>query len=132
MILALTFLILDRITKILSLKHFLAFYPNHSLYFFNLPSSVIVITSIIIIVTLTFFLLKSWHKPSIKNALLLIILGGSSNLFDRLLYGFVIDWIQTPISVLNLADISITLGCLLFALNSPNYRTNQSVNISST
>ncbi len=51
----------------------------------------------------------------------LIILGGFSNLFDRLYFGYVIDWIRIfilPISIFNIADVMIIGGvvCLILAL----------------
>ena len=50
-----------------------------------------------------------------------IILGAVSNLLDRITYGFVVDYIQTPLYwwVFNIADIMITIGVigLIFSKN---------------
>ncbi len=51
----------------------------------------------------------------------LIILAGFSNFFDRLYFGYVIDWIKIfilPISIFNIADIMIISGiiCLILSL----------------
>ncbi len=43
----------------------------------------------------------------------LIILGGLSNFFDRIFFGYVIDWIKIfilPISIFNIADLMIIGG----------------------
>ena len=105
-------LLFDRFTKILSINKILPFYANQSLFFFNFPQLSLIVISVIILIILSLQLFKLKGKPTF-NYLLLIIIGGLSNLFDRLFHGFVIDWLPTPISILNLADIYITFGCLL-------------------
>jgi len=52
-------------------------------------------------------------------ATFIIIIGASSNLIDRLRYGFVIDYIDlTWFTVFNLADCMITIGVFLFLIQS--------------
>jgi signal peptidase II len=49
----------------------------------------------------------------------LIFLGASSNLLDRIKYGFVIDYINLgPLFIFNLADLMILIGVLIFILKS--------------
>ncbi len=105
-------LITDRLTKSLALNNHLPLSKNTSLFFINLNQTQIIILSFIIMLTLTIHLIKFSDQQILNRGLLLILLGGASNLFDRLTHGYVIDWITTPISVLNLADLMIALGCL--------------------
>jgi len=108
-------LAVDRLTKILSLNLKLPFYPNKQLFFFSAPLPLLIILSCLLLFVLLFVALTV-SKPLLKTALLLIILGGFSNLYDRLVFGFTIDWFTLPlwpISVLNLSDLMIVAGGLL-------------------
>ena len=50
-------------------------------------------------------------------SLALILGGGIGNLIDRVLNGYVVDFIDIHIiPVFNVADIGITVGCILFAI----------------
>ncbi|MCX6799923.1 MAG: signal peptidase II [Candidatus Falkowbacteria bacterium] len=63
------------------------------------------------------YLFKTKQKE-IGAMISIIILGASSNLFDRLKYGFVIDYVDVRyFTVFNLADFTILLGVLLILLN---------------
>ncbi|RKY41018.1 MAG: signal peptidase II [Candidatus Omnitrophota bacterium] len=56
---------------------------------------------------------------SSKMAYGFIIGGASSNLFDRLVYGYVIDYIDIKVwPIFNLADAAITTGVAILILNS--------------
>jgi len=95
---------------------------NSGLYFFNLDQKILIPFSFFTILFLTILLFKSWKKKNWFLALssLLILLGGLSNLYDRLIFGYVIDWFWIflfPISVINLADIMITAGVFLIAID---------------
>ncbi len=119
--------IIDRIlkSKALNLKEtsFDASFFEFSLYknpgiAFSVPFPrviMIVITSLIIIVILI-ALIQSLHQENIwKSASYDIILyGAMSNLYDRVRYHFVIDYIQIlfPWWFFNLADVMITAGIL--------------------
>ena len=59
-----------------------------------------------------------WLQFSFLN---LIILGASSNLFDRLYYGYVVDFISVyliyfNLAIFNIADVMILVGvfCLIY------------------
>ena len=79
-------------------------------------------TAIIVIINLIIFYL-SYIETKIKSFLLMIILGGSlGNLFDRLYYNAVPDFIDLNYAgyhwfVFNVADIFITFGILCLILN---------------
>ena len=52
-----------------------------------------------------------------KLSLSLILGGGIGNLIDRIMMGYVIDFFNIHIiPVFNVADIGITIGCILFAI----------------
>jgi signal peptidase II len=124
------FLLLDRLTKwhllnnpnlysgdFLKLKLF----SNKGFYFFSFGENTNLIISVVaafILILLFTFVAKEKVLPF---GVLLIMVGGMSNLFDRIYYGFVIDfiWIKIfPISIFNIADVLIIFGliCLLFNL----------------
>ena len=59
------------------------------------------------------FLYKNYQKQNFTNILIITIVlcGAISNLLDRVLHGFVIDFISVPwFSVFNFADCYITIG----------------------
>jgi len=70
---------------------------------------------------LIFYFIKREKKLffSSKLAYGFIIGGASSNLFDRLIYGYVIDYIDIKVwPIFNLADAAITAGVVILILNS--------------
>ena len=79
------------------------------------------IFSIIMLLALLFVLRKAvlnWCKNASIVGEVLILVGGTSNLLDRVFYGSVIDFIQIFIgnyrlSVFNLADVYIAVGLYL-------------------
>ena len=87
-----------------------------SIYFYNLITILIIIINIIILIMI-------FKNNNFKVFFLLIILGGSlGNLFDRLYYKAVPDFIDLHYLnfhwfVFNVADIFISIGiiCLIFA-----------------
>lgn len=61
------------------------------------------------------FLYQNWvHSPVvIKLGFVLILCGGISNLFERIKFGFVIDYFFIANAVLNIADLYIIGGAVL-------------------
>lgn len=130
--LGLFLIILDRLTKwfILRNPNFysgdligLKLFRNQKLFFVQLNQKIIYVLIGVVLLLLLFLLFRTLKQ---KNLLLttgfsLIILGGLSNFFDRLYFGYVIDWIRIfilPISIFNIADVMIISGilCLILAL----------------
>ena len=79
----------------------------------------LVIFTVILMIGVGVYLIV--YKKSISTtervALYMILGGGIGNLIDRLMYGYVIDFININIiPVFNVADIAITCGCILFAV----------------
>lgn len=128
----LCFLILDRASKSVILNSRESFsgewvelklFMNPKFYFFSLDQFILCFIIGAALVLLFFLLWNSWKKKDYLSVFgaLLIIAGGSSNFLDRMLFGYVIDWIRVsflPMSIFNIADIMIFLGaiCLIFRL----------------
>ncbi len=113
-------MILDRLTKRLALDSALLF-KNPKLYFVSLNSNLLYFLIGAVLLLLVFLFFKSLQKKDIvlMTGFSLIVFGGLSNLFDRIYFGYVIDWIRVaflPISIFNIADIMIIGGilCLIF------------------
>lgn len=124
--------IIDRITKYISLNklsdkgvYFFHFFGlehqiNNGIAFsIKIPYFIILSTTFLIIFFLVYSLLKKIQRQEhIKTFLfLLIIIGSTSNLIDRFLYGGVIDFIKIwNFPVFNLADAYITISIILYIL----------------
>jgi signal peptidase II len=126
------FLFLDRLSKRYILGHpnfylgdfiDLRLFENRSFYFISfgkLTNVLIILASTAVLLLILILFLKTS-----ATGLLFIILGGASNLFDRIYYGFAIDWIKLfflPFSVFNIADLIIIAGILCLIFNLKKYR----------
>lgn len=84
-------------------------------------SILLIALTLLLLVLLTLYLLRHPENPSLERAgLWLIIGGGLGNLWDRLLYGSVIDFIRLDFvnfAVFNVADICICIGAALVVLS---------------
>ena len=133
-------IIIDQLTKIIMIDkkisvipNFLEFnYTQNTGIAFSLANNylwIITIFNIIIIGVLIYVLIKC--KNYIKTPLILIIAGATSNLIDRILRGYVIDFIKMKLfnfPTFNIADILIVIGTILLILliikNHENYSQN--------
>ena len=130
LILAIFFITIDRLLKnyalISNAKFSLVFdwlqfnFVKNYYIAFSIPVSGIYLNLLIlaIILFLIWQMLIYLKKHQKIEAMLLffVILGASSNLFDRLSYGFVIDYIDLKyFSVFNIADAIISCSLLFFA-----------------
>lgn len=136
-ILTLIILLIDQITKVLIIKYLynsstvlipnilnLTYVENTGAAFGIGSNSTImfVIVNIIIIGLITYFIYAK--KEDISNSMLLslhlVLVGGIGNLIDRILRGFVVDYIDiNPIfkfPVFNIADVCITIGCIIIVI----------------
>jgi signal peptidase II len=152
-IIVLIIFLTDRITKIYILKIaelqntvdiYLTSYLNlyliwnkgiaFGLFSFNESSIYNIITLLIVSITII-ILVMTFKNVGFKKYSLLFILGGSlGNLFDRLYYSAVPDFIDFHINnfhwfVFNIADIFITLGimCLIFDEILTNNKKNEEI-----
>ena len=98
-----------------------------------------VLTLAIIIVLLVLLIRKKFHKsPLVMWCVALIIAGGIGNLIDRILRGFVVDYLDiSPLfnfPVFNLADCCVVIGTFLlmfylFFLEGRQTKKNQAEDI---
>ena len=90
----------------------------------QLNQSFQIVASLLLIIILTWAALhsaKPGHKKWFLNQLLFgIIIGGAiGNLVDRIIQGYVVDFIVLgPIPTFNVADIGITIGLIALAISS--------------
>lgn len=108
-------ILIDRITKIIFSD---IVYVNTGGLFGILKgyNSIFIILSLIFIILLAYYFTIS--KFSRKIFLTIIISGLLSNLIDRIIYGYMIDFIDLKIwPVFNLADFFITLGTILLIVS---------------
>ena len=97
-------------------------YKNNYYMAFSLPLAGRWLNAIIclIILLLIYYLVRAWQagKQEAVIYLLTITMAAGSNLFDRLKYGFVIDYLDLKyFIVFNLADAMITVGVFFLLLN---------------
>lgn len=95
-------------------------FQNHGVAF-SLPlPNILTIAFTVPIIIIIFFLL--WHFHQKQNqlrhfiSLTLIFWGASSNLLDRFIYKTTIDYYLVGTGVINLADILIVLGFIIYLL----------------
>jgi signal peptidase II len=97
------------------------FIPNYYIAFnLPLPQYVIILAVLIILTMLGYYWWLNLLKLNFFNvlAISLVITGALSNLIDRLIFGFVIDYINLIFwPVFNLADVVIVLGVIIYFLN---------------
>ena len=68
------------------------------------------------------------HHPDISFASLMIILGALGNLYDRIVYGFTVDYIILfARSAINLSDVVIVSGVILLLLASRRTRAHKRI-----
>jgi len=123
-IIALSVFLVDRLLKWLALEGYsftwvggitFRFLANRGATF-GVSVPYIDVISLIVLVLLTIY---TYRYPS--SALSLIVLGGFSNVLDRLIYGYVVDYLHIPFlpivghTFFNLADVMIDIGVLLLA-----------------
>ncbi len=123
-----------RITPFLNLVYF----KNSGAAFGVLSSSVgfiriflLIFVPLLVSILIVFYLLKRRTDLLTKVALSFILGGALSNVYDRVVYGSVIDFIDFHIGpyhwpAFNLADVAITLGIGLLLLNSYFRAVNRS------
>ena len=77
------------------------------------------LTLVLVAAVTGYLLLKPRQPRCLRIGLWLIVAGGLSNLFDRIAYGYVIDFIEfafVRFAVFNIADVCICLGAALAVL----------------
>ena len=132
-------ILFDQLTKILVIKHFqlyesmsifplfnLTFVVNYGFAFGFLNNSslnqIIVICVIFSIIAYFLYLLFKTQDQFFRFSLILVLSGAVGNFIDRVMHGFVIDFIDIYLGsyhwpAFNIADSSITLGFILIMFN---------------
>ena len=80
---------------------------------------IFILITIAVIIFLVYYLIKIKDRSKLLlTSLMLIIGGGIGNLIDRLMYGYVIDYIQLSFfpPVCNLADYCVVIGAVLLCI----------------
>lgn len=90
---------------------------------FSLPFAFwfITIVTILLLLLLALWCVRSIRRKHWLRAALLgvVLLGATSNLLDRFLYGGVVDYLQVVVpSVINLADVTVVVGIVGLILSS--------------
>ncbi len=107
---------IDQLTKFIVtfLGYQISYNLGISLNFFSKSNGFILTSVLIILVLLLFLSFQSvWRKYQIAAGL---FFGGAiANIFDRILFGSVRDWLPIPLTQIhnNIADIAIFLGLFL-------------------
>lgn len=99
-------------------RGFFALHKNYGIAFdLPVPSWIVIPLTLAIIVTAAFALWRRRFNIMLSAALIFIILGGLSNLIDRLVYGYTVDYIILfSRSAINIADAMILGGFWAFVL----------------
>jgi len=131
---ALAVFLLDRITKIAVLKQFsygqsvkvlpgifhITFVLNDGTAFGLLKgrSALLIPASFLAIAFIIFFMMKQSPRGAALNLALGLILGGAAgNLYDRICYGHIVDFLDFRVwPVFNIADSAITVGGIILAM----------------
>ncbi|MBI2564955.1 signal peptidase II [Candidatus Woesearchaeota archaeon] len=92
--------------------------------FFQNWSSIILITAITIVLVLLYYRKEFFHTSITTTSLGLIVGGALGNIFDRILYCKVIDFIAFSFfPTFNLADTAISIGAILLIFHYWEHRS---------
>lgn len=78
-----------------------------------IPLAVVIPLTIFIIVGLVLWVRRQQYNISLRLAVSAIILGAISNLFDRIWYGYTVDYARLLNSIINIADVLVLAGIFL-------------------
>lgn len=102
---------------------------NHGLIF-NVPAPIWLILGVsvtVFMLVLVFFYRKIAQLP-IALALGLLLGGALGNGYDRIMFGFVRDWILLfERSAFNIADIAIGIGLLILLISQPSEKVDEPI-----
>lgn len=78
-----------------------------------------ILTSILLFLLLYVIVSKMFNSKIANIGLMLIAAGGFGNLYDRIFYGYVVDYLEftfVDYAIFNFADTLITVGAVLFVI----------------
>ena len=104
-----------------AIPHLLNYVENRGVafgMFENMRWIFVALTSVIIVILLYIIIFKKIKSKMFLISSALIIGGGIGNLIDRVLYGYVIDYLQLSFfsPVCNFADYAVTVGTVLLVI----------------
>lgn len=121
-IISLALIIFDRLLKILAINNILNNIGIPNILFFDLYKNyylsfgIKINNLLIIFISIIFFIILIYLFYAKKRdiSFYLISIGFLSNIFDRIFYGYVIDYVNIlNINILNLSDILIFIGIII-------------------
>ncbi len=72
----------------------------------------------LVVIYLLWLKYKERFRPIFSISVMMILAGGASNIFDRIMFGSVTDYLSFKgFAIFNFADISATLGCVLLCIS---------------
>lgn len=74
---------------------------------------------LVVVMAIVFWKYRKNESKLFKFSLALIIAGAAGNLIDRMMLGYVVDFIEmafVDFAIFNVADVCITIGTILFAV----------------
>ena len=99
-----------RLTRVHNYGGALGFFPGNGTLF-------VVVSSIVALIVLFFIVRGRYHSRLLNTGLALVLGGAVGNLIDRLLYGYVLDFLEVRgLFVNNLADVCVTVGVGLIVI----------------
>lgn len=132
MIVVIFLLLIDRIAKIFIMENKLnitlipgwiniIYTENRGMIFGIAQGSSLImgVISLFICLAIFYYIIKSKEKDDFCFAWYLILAGGIGNMLDRFIYGYVVDFIDTPwIATFNLADSFIVVGVFILIIHT--------------
>ena len=110
-----------KITSFLDITHIHNFGVSFGLFSQTFPSLVIVIIGLLVVIFIIYLFLNSSETME-KWGLFIIICGAMANIIDRIINGYVIDFIYFHFNqyywpAFNFADIYISIGIIMILVN---------------
>ena len=117
---AATLLVMDEVNKWTTLQHGGAVHKNLGIAFdLPIPSFVMIPLIAAIVVCASVFYYRHQSEPRFTIPLTFVIAGGLGNLFDRIHWGFIVDYLIIHTSAFNISDLMILGGAfaLVFSID---------------
>ena len=118
-----------KITNFLDITHIHNFGVSFGLFAEIIPPYILIIVALAVVCFLIYLLVNS--RDDLESwGLFIIISGAMANIIDRLINGYVIDFIYVHINqfywpAFNFADIYISIGIIMIILNTINKMRNK-------
>lgn len=114
---------IDQLSKWLARVLQINVFRNYNFAFsLPIPGWVMFPIYIVVLILVVRYIWKTWatSAPRVRFAWLLILAGGLSNIIERIILGYVRDFIPIANGTLNVADLMIILGALLILFQRVN------------